>query len=110
MNSVYDPRMGATERGIECKTCGENCEKCVGHPGHIDLNEPIIHPLFYTRVECYLGCVCVKCNRLLLTKEMMQMLGFLRFKGETRFNQIIEHLKKVDICCHQNGTLPRTRP
>ena len=48
--TVYDPRMGTIENNKLCETCGTNAWKCPGHFGHIELNEPIVHPLHYKRV------------------------------------------------------------
>ncbi|MHA2037397.1 MAG: hypothetical protein ACW98X_13240 [Promethearchaeota archaeon] len=98
--SIYDIRMGSTESLQSCKTCGQPPDVCTGHFGYIELNEPVIHPLYYRRVESYLKCICVKCNRLLLTKELLDLNGILRYKGETRFIAILNKLKKVEICCH----------
>ena len=43
--TVYDERMGTTDSSKICETCGQNAEKCPGHFGHIELNEPIIHTI-----------------------------------------------------------------
>lgn len=99
VGSVYDPRMGTTDHQQDCKTCGESAEVCPGHFGHIELNEPIIHPLFYLRVESFLKCFCVKCNRLLIDRDQLFLAGLNKYKGESRFKQILEYLKKIDICC-----------
>jgi DNA-directed RNA polymerase II subunit RPB1 len=69
--SVYDERMGTTDSSKQCETCGETAEFCNGHFGHIEFNEPIIHPLFYRRVVAFLQCTCHKCNRMLLLKDQI---------------------------------------
>lgn len=98
--SVYDPLMGTTNSSETCMTCNENAIVCTGHIGHIELNEPIVHPLFYKRVVSFLNCFCLKCSRLLITKERVILLGINRFRGENRFNRIREKIKKNPICCN----------
>jgi len=100
--TVYDPRMGSTDSSEICETCKEDAEICPGHFGRIELNESIVHPLFYKRVINLLNCFCTKCYRLLLTKEQIYLREFTKYKGVLRFNKIVESLKKVDICCHEN--------
>lgn len=99
-NTVYDDRMGTTDSTKICETCNENAHNCQGHFGYIELNEPVVHPLFYKRVVKFLNCFCLKCNRLLLMKDQVYLAGFNRYKGESRFKLIQERLKKVDVCCH----------
>ena len=98
--SVYDERMGTTDSAKQCETCGETAELCNGHFGHIEFNEPIIHPLFYRRVVSFLQCFCHKCNRLLLIKDQIYLYGLNKSKNESRFVKIQEKIKKVDMCCH----------
>ena len=100
--TVYDERMGTCDSSKPCETCGEVAHICCGHFGHIELNEPIIHPLFYKRVVTFLNCFCLKCHRLLLLKDQIFVAGLNRYKGEARFNKIQEKLKKVDVCCQDD--------
>ena len=99
--SVYDERMGTIDSTKDaCETCGETAEKCPGHFGYIEFNEPILHPLFYKRIVTFLNCFCLQCSRLLLTENQIKLSDISKYKGESRFNQIQEKLKKVNICCH----------
>ena len=100
--TVYDERMGPSESCKPCETCGQNIENCPGHFGYIELNEIIIHPLFYKRVIAFLNSFCLSCGRLLLLKEQINLCGLNKYKGESRFTKIQEKLKKVDMCCHEN--------
>lgn len=100
--TVYDPRMGSIDSSQECPTCNQDATYCHGHFGHIELNEPIAHPLYYKRICNFLNCICTKCHRLLITKDQIYLEGFNRFKGERRFSQILDKLKKVDICCQES--------
>ncbi len=100
--TVYDERMGPSDSCKPCETCSQNIEICPGHFGYIELNEMIIHPLFYKRVIAFLNCFCLNCGRLLLIKEQINLCGLNKYKGESRFTKIQEKLKKVDMCCHEN--------
>ena len=100
--SVYDNRMGTTDSLKNCEKCNQKSDNCPGHFGYIELNEPIIHPLFYRRVVNFLNCFCLKCSRLLLLKDQIYLYGLNRLKGESRFNKIQEKLKKIDMCCHSD--------
>jgi len=98
--SIYDPRMGAGVGNGLCETCGDTPTRCTGHPGHIELAIPIVHPLFYRTVEKVLNCVCMKCNRLLVTKTQLNMDGVTGLKGLKRFDAVFEKNKKNSMCCH----------
>ena len=100
--SVYDERMGTCDSSKICETCKESVDICPGHFGHIELNEPILHPLYYKRIVSFLNCICLKCNRLLILKDQIYLSGFNKYRGENRFNKIQEKLKKVDMCCHSD--------
>ena len=97
--SVYDERMGpTTELNIPCVTCGKTPKDCPGHFGHIELNEYIIHPLYYKSVLSFLRCFCIDCNRLLITDDQIAICGISRYKLDRRFKKILDKLEKVDIC------------
>ena len=97
--TVYDERMGSINMK-SCVTCGLDAKKCPGHFGHIVLNEYIIHPLFYKYVVMFLKCFCVKCFKMVLSKENLEINNLLKFKGETRFKNIVKRIEKNDVCTH----------
>ena len=103
IGSIYDPRMGTTDSTMKCETCKENASECPGHFGYIELNEPIVHPLYYKRVTAFLNCFCLKCYRLILQEDQISICGLSRYKGESRFSKILEKIKKVDMCCQHTG-------
>lgn len=106
-NSVYDPKMGPSMASKKCDTCKYNSERCTGHFGHIELNEPIIHPLFDTYVYSYLKCFCFDCHRMLLDKTQLELRGLLKSKGSVRFKKILTVLEKIGICSHCKYTQPK---
>jgi DNA-directed RNA polymerase beta' subunit len=99
--TVYDERMGSNlEINKDCVTCELSAEKCPGHFGHMELNHLVVNPLFFKMVTSYLRCFCVsnKCNDLLVTAEQIKLWGFSKAERERKFDKIIEHIKKIDIC------------
>ena len=55
-NSVYDQRMGILELDETCPTCQQNSKHCIGHFGHINLNVPVLHPLYHRLILNILKC------------------------------------------------------
>jgi DNA-directed RNA polymerase beta' subunit len=96
--SVYDERMGTLEQNIPCASCNQDCEKCPGHFGHIELNVLIMHPMYHRQIVNFLKCFCFKCYRFILTKDHLESI--LKYKGEARFLKILERLEKEDSCFH----------
>ena len=97
LGSVYDPRMGSIDNN-NCETCNEGSDVCPGHFGHIELNEPILHPLYYKNIISFLKCFCKECYNMILSKEQIYLNGLNRYKGRKRFEKIINLCEKVNIC------------
>ena len=100
IGSVYDERMGvgSDDSDSNCITCDISTKDCPGHFGHIELAEPIIHPRFFKVVLSYLKCFCIKCYKMLMSAEQVQLLGFNKYKRNIRFAKIIERIKKIGKC------------
>ena len=79
---------------------------CLGHFGYIELNEPIVHPLYYKQVVSLLRCFCIKCYKLLITEDQITLNNLHRFKDIKRFNKILEKLEKIDMCTHCSHPQP----
>ena len=45
-NSLYDLRMGTTDKDYKCQTCKLGSNKCPGHLGRIVFSVPIVNVLF----------------------------------------------------------------
>ena len=43
IKGLFDIRMGTTEMGKVCGTCGQNNMDCPGHFGHIELARPVFY-------------------------------------------------------------------
>lgn len=60
---LYDPSLGPIDQHTICQTCNMNYMQCPGHPGHIELDVPVYHPLFFTDLVRVLRAKCVYCHR-----------------------------------------------
>lgn len=96
-NTVYDPRSGPLKNGT-CETCGENHINCPGHFGHIELNTPIIHPMFLNHVVNLLKVFCSECFNCILSKDHLELYGIMNLNTEQRFETILERIKKMTEC------------
>ena len=63
IKGLFDPRMGVTDTGKTCKTCGQKNLDCPGHFGHINLSKPVYHYHFINTLVKTLKCVCFKCSK-----------------------------------------------
>ena len=98
--TVYDPRMGAHGNSGLCETCNQDAINCPGHFGHIELDEPIPHPLYCKRIAMFLNCICFKCYRLMVSKDQLELDGIKCDSTNTRrFTKIVDKVKKMDFCC-----------
>lgn len=100
--SVNDPQMGVTEENIVCSTCGKDNIECPAHLGRIELNVPIINPLFRREVIRVLNCVCNSCGGLLLNEAQIREQGILRLTGAKRLQEIEKQSLGLP-CIHQHG-------
>ena len=76
------------------------------HIGYIELNCPVIHPLYYKQVVSIIKCFCIKCHQLLITEDQIMLNNFHKSKGVKRFNKILEKLDKIDMCSHCSHPQP----
>ena len=96
--SVYDERMGPTEGYETCVTCTLSSRECPGHFGHIELNQPIVHPLYHKMILNFLRCFCYKCSNLLVSEEQLKLWSLLKFIKKKRFMKILEKTEKISVC------------
>jgi DNA-directed RNA polymerase beta' subunit len=96
--------MGPT-RGA-CVQCGLDVTRCCGHMGYIELNRPIINPIYIQHVVLLLKCFCYTCHRFILNREHMELRGLMAFSGKRRFAALIEYFKRLVICVHCQRTQP----
>ena len=102
-NGLIDPRMGTTDNSIDCATCGYNNAYCIGHFGHINLAEPVFHIGFLSYIKKILGCICIRCSKLLVNKNEKEIEEILKNKtGKNRLNEIRKLVKNVTYCQKSN--------
>lgn len=109
LSTVYDPRLGSIKNGVECDTCKLDGSECPGHMGYIELNKPVIHPVFLQHVVMLLKCFCRSCYKFILDRERLELRGLFAFKGKRRFSVLMENLKKFNICFHCEQGQPEYR-
>ncbi len=96
--TVYDPRMGVIQNSSKCATCLMGVWGCPGHPGHLPLNVPLVHPLFYKQVVMLLKCFCFRCFSFLLTEDQIKLDGLTKYKSGRRLNAILKKIEKISAC------------
>ncbi|KAI0084185.1 beta and beta-prime subunits of DNA dependent RNA-polymerase [Irpex rosettiformis] len=65
-DGVLDRRLGTTEKGAFCETCGLSSVECVGHYAYIKLAVPVFHIGYFKHTIGILQCICKSCARVLL--------------------------------------------
>jgi DNA-directed RNA polymerase II subunit RPB1 len=61
-NGVNDPRMGVTDKALQCPTCGLTAT-CNNHFGFIELERPVLRLGHIASVLCILRSVCWACSK-----------------------------------------------
>ena len=51
IKGLFDTRMGVTESGVICGTCGQKNTHCPGHFGHLELSRPVYNYHFIQIIE-----------------------------------------------------------
>jgi DNA-directed RNA polymerase II subunit RPB1 len=98
IKGLFDPRMGITETGKICSTCGQNNISCPGHFGHIELARPIYNYHFIKHVEKILKCVCFKCSKLLIDKDSEIMKSTLSKNNKYKWSKTYSMCSKIKVC------------
>lgn len=101
--TIYDPNSGSLFNK-KCESCNNYEQECPGHFGVIELNEVIVHPLFFNHVFNILKIICHNCSNIILSREHLEFSDLLKFDGERKIVEIINKIKKVSKCFHCNTT------
>ena len=100
---LVDPRLGTADSQMLCATCGLEYRYCPGHFGHTELAEPVFHIGFITTVKNILGCVCLRCSKLLINKSLEEINQVIRNKyGKVRFAEIRKLTSSIKYCQRQD--------
>jgi len=96
VGGLFDTRMGILEPGLICPTDGQNYIDCPGYFGHIDLARPVFYIQYLPTIIKILKCVCIKCSKLLIDKEMH--MNLLKYSASDRWDNVFELASKVKRC------------
>ena len=96
INGLFDPRMGVLDNGKTCRSCGQSNHNCPGHFGHFRLARPVYYIQFFQYILNVLSCVCVRCSKLLIDKDLHKNL--IKRRGEIRWRQMLDLCSGIGRC------------
>ena len=98
IKGLFDSRMGTTDMGKVCATCGLNNTDCPGHFGHIELCRPVYNYHFIDIIIKILKCICFRCGKLKINKELPIIADILKRPNKVRWNEIYNLASKINRC------------
>lgn len=98
IGGLFDPRMGVLDNGKICRTCGQTNHGCPGHFGHYRLTRPVYYIQFHAMIMNVLKCICIRCSKLRIDKDLPKNRDLLHRKGEARWKSILEESSKIKRC------------
>ena len=98
VKGLFDIRMGTTDMGKLCNTCGLNNMQCPGHFGHIELARPVYNYHFIDIVIKILKCVCFRCSKLLLNRDKPIIETISKKSNKDRWNDLYNLSCKINRC------------
>ena len=96
IGGLFDPRMGVLDNGKTCRSCGQTNHSCPGHFGHFKLARPVYFIQFFPTILNVLNCVCVRCSKLLIDKNLHK--DVMRRKGEQRWRAVLGFSNSITRC------------
>ena len=96
IGGLFDPRMGVLDNGKTCRSCGQTNHSCPGHFGHFRLARPVYFIQFFPYILNVLNCVCVRCSKLLIDKDLHK--GFTKRRGEARWRAVLSKCGGISRC------------
>jgi DNA-directed RNA polymerase II subunit RPB1 len=96
IGGLFDPRMGVLEPGLICPTDGLDYMTTPGYFGHINLARPVFYIQYLNTVIKILRCICIKCSKLLISKEKHKEL--IDLLPDERWNQVFALASKIKRC------------
>jgi DNA-directed RNA polymerase II subunit RPB1 len=98
IGGLFDPRMGVLDNGKTCRSCGQTNHNCPGHFGHYRLARPVYYIQFFEYIMNVLQCVCIRCSKLLVDKNLPRNRNILKRRGEARWREILSKCKDISRC------------
>ena len=102
VKGLFDSRMGTTEIGCVCTTCGLDNLGCPGHFGHIELAKPVYNYHFIDITIKILKCVCFRCGKLKIDKNSNIISEIKEKPNKVRWTEIYELSSKIGRCGEEN--------
>jgi len=102
IKGLFDIRMGTTDMGKICGTCGQNNIHCPGHFGHIELARPVYNYHLINYTLKILKCVCFRCSKLLVNKEDIQIQNMFKKPNKIRWTELYQASQKMSRCGQEN--------
>ena len=96
IGGLFDPRMGVLDNGKTCRSCAQTNHGCPGHFGHFRLARPVYFIQFFPYILNVLNCVCVRCSKLLIDKELHK--NVLKRPGEVRWRSVLSLCSNISRC------------
>jgi DNA-directed RNA polymerase II subunit RPB1 len=96
IGGLFDPRMGVLDNGKVCRTCGQTNHSCPGHFGHYRLTRPVYFIQFLPMIINVLKCVCIRCSKLRIDKELHK--DILNRSGEARWREVLALSSNIKRC------------
>ena len=96
IGGLFDPRMGILDNGKTCRSCGQTNHGCPGHFGHYKLARPVYFIQFFPYIQNVLNCVCIRCSKLLIDKELHK--GVTKRRGEVRWRSVLNLCSNISRC------------
>lgn len=96
IGGLFDPRMGVLDNGKTCRSCGQTNHNCPGHFGHYRLARPVYYIQFFGTILNVLNCVCIRCSKLLVDKNLHKTI--LKRRGEARWREIMSRSSNISRC------------
>jgi len=96
IGGLFDPRMGVLEPGLICPTDGLDYMQTPGYFGHMELARPVFYIQYLNTVIKILRCICIKCSKLLISKEKYDYL--LELPPRERWGHVFSLASKIKRC------------
>ena len=96
IGGLFDPRMGVLDNGKTCRSCAQTNHGCPGHFGHFRLARPVYFIQFFPYIINVLNCVCVRCSKLLIDKDLHK--GVLNRPAEARWRAVLSLCSNISRC------------
>jgi DNA-directed RNA polymerase II subunit RPB1 len=93
IGGLFCPYMGVSEPGMLCPTDGLDYMNTPGYFGRIELAAPVFYYQHLATVHKILRCVCLKCSKLLISKEEHKQV--LKMSPDERWSYVFGVASKV---------------